>query len=122
MITTERLGVRADGNPVTETSSYISAAPDHPLAVTLVGHEGHWVRIAVGNHLESIGAKPVTQVEYNAAQSKLQEKVSQIAVEFRERQDVILREIEAKKGAIRAELSALGLSSDAVAAILAQVR
>lgn len=122
MITVERYGVRADGNPVIETSTYIPAPPDHPLAVTLDGHEGTWVRIAVGNGLSAVGAQEVTEAKYRLAKDELRDKIERNELEARAKRQAAAEEIAAKKNEVRAELARLGLSPQTITAILDQVR
>lgn len=123
MITIERLGIRnSDENPVVETSTYIEVEPDHPMAVELKGHEGHWARIAVGNSLNQLNARPVSRAEFDFAQDEIAARVAEreaAAVEERAR---IYAEIAAKKAEIEIELLALGLSYGAIKAILAQIK
>lgn len=122
MITIERLGVRPDGNPVIETSTYVPANPEHPLAVTLDSHDGFWVRVAVGNSLAHTQAKEVTPVEFNAAVSEIREMVEIRHLEAEQAREVIEAELTAKKEAVKTELANLGLSPTTVEAILDQVR
>lgn len=123
MITFERLGIRnSDDNPVIETSTYIPAEIDHPLAVELEGFEGFWVRIAVGNSFTAIGAREVTEAQFNAAKSELEDLIEIREIEAQEQRDRIRAELDSKRTAIRAELSKLGLSSDTITAIIDQVR
>lgn len=123
MITIERLGIRnSDENPVVETSTYIEVEPDHPMAVELTGHEGYWARIAVGNSLNQLNARPVSRAEFDFAQDEIAARVAEreaAAVEERAR---IHAEIAAKKAEIEIELLALGLSYGAIKAILAQIK
>lgn len=122
MITIERLGVRKDGNPVVETSTYIPAAPDHPLAMTLAGVEGHWVLLAVGNSLKHAGAREVTKAEFNSHKSAIAELVEARLVEAQEVLDMAAAVREAKKADVEAELESLGLSAGAISAILDGVK
>ena len=123
MITVERLGIRnADENPVIETSTYIEVEPDHPMAVELKGHEGHFARVAVGNSLSQLNARPVTRAEFDFATDEIAARVADREAEALEEKTRIEAEIEAKKTQIEGELLNLGLSPGAVHAILAQVR
>lgn len=122
MITTERLGVRPDGNPIVETSIYIEAAPDHPLAVQVEGHIGYWVRTFLGNSLATHSAVEVTRMEWNAAKSALEEHIAQVKIDREARDEIIREEMKQKKDKIRLELIKLGLSEQTVSAILQQVQ
>lgn len=120
MIEVKRFGIRADGNPVIEASTYLPAAPDHPLAVELPGHDGFWVRIAVGNSFSVIGAKPVTEAEYNQAANDIREIVERNEQEARLAREIAAEELATKRLAALNELAALGLSQTTIQAILDQ--
>ena len=122
MITIERLGIRQDGNPVVETSTYVPVAPDHPLAVTLEGQEGYWARMAVGNSFTAIGARSASRQEFEAAKQDINEKAEAIRIEVQARHEQMKAELDAKKDDVRKELSKLGLSQTTIKAILDQVR
>ena len=122
MITFERLGVRDDGNPVIETSTYIPADPNHPLAVELEGHEGFWVRIAVGNSFNHVRAKEVSRAEYNAHVAEIHDLNESRRLDAEEARERAKAELDAKKNEVRAELAKLGLSPQTITAILDQVR
>lgn len=122
MITRERYGVRADGRPITEVSTYIPIEPDHPLAVEVPGEDGTWVRVSVGNSLTAMGATEVSHVEFTEAVQEAELRHEAVLAEIADRQERVQQEIEAKRDAIRKELVDLGLSTDAVTAILRQVR
>lgn len=122
MITRERYGVRPDGRPITEVSTYIPAEPDHPLGEELSGVEGTWVRVSVGNSLTAMGATEVSKARFNDAVAEDELRHEAVLQEIADRQERVAREIEAKKDAIRRELADLGLSQDAITAILRNVR
>lgn len=122
MITRERYGVRPDGRPVTEVSTYIPIEPDHPLAVEIEGEDGFWVRTSVGNSLTAMGAQAVSRQEFQTAVEEAELIHESMMQELADRQARIDQEIEAKRDLIRSELLTLGLSNDAVTEILRQVR
>lgn len=123
MITLERYGIRnGDDNPVIETSTYIEADPDHPLAVEIEGHEGFWVRVAVGNSLTAVNARPVSKVQYNAAVSELHDRIEVMQAEHEARREAAKMELADKKAQVSKELAKLGLSAQTIDAILAQVQ
>lgn len=122
MITFERLGVREDGNPVIETSTYTEVAPDHPLAVELEGHEGHWALVAVGNSFKHVRAKEVSRAEYNAHVSSLHDLIEERRLEHEAEKERIANDLAHKKDAVDRELTKLGLSRETVMAILKQIQ
>lgn len=122
MITRERYGVRPDGRPITEVSNYIPVEPDHPLAEEIQGEEGFWVRVSVGNSLTAMGAVEVSKAKFNDAVAEADLRHEAVLQEIADRQEQVAREIEAKKDAIRRELTDLGLSPDAILAILRNVQ
>lgn len=122
MITRERYGVRPDGRPITEVSSYIPVEPDHPLAEELNGEEGTWVRVSVGNSLTAMGATEVPKAKFTEAVEEAQLLHEAVLQDLADRQERVAQEIEEKKDVIRRELADLGLSQDAVTAILRNVR
>lgn len=118
MIVKERYGVRSDGNPVIETSTYIEAAPDHPLAEELEGVEGYWVRVAVGNSLTVTSAKPVSHQKFLEAKEEHRLKVEAAQEELQRQLDIKQREREEKQAEAIAELQAKGISLEAISALL----
>jgi hypothetical protein len=118
----ERFGVRPDGRPITEVTTYIPAEADHPLAVELAGEEGTWVKLSVGNSLAAMGAKEVSKAEFQEAVAEADLLHEAVLQEIADRQERVRREIEAKQDLIRRELLDLGLSFDAVNAIIRQVK
>jgi|SRR6185295_17522921 len=122
MITRERYGVRPDGRPITEVSTYIPTEPDHPLAEELAGEEGFWVRVSVGNSLTAMGAAEVSKAQFTGVVEEAQLLHEAVLQELADRQERVAQEIEEKKDVIRRELADLGLSQDAVTAILRNVR
>lgn len=122
MIIKERLGIRSDGNPVIETSTYIPATPDHPDAVELEGVEGDWVLVAVGNAFNQVNATEVSLAEFTQAQEDIKAVLVAKEVEAEEIRNRVAAELAAKKTAIEGELANLGLSSETIQAILSQVK
>lgn len=122
MITQERYGVRADGNPVTEITMYQEVAADHPMAITLPGLEGHYVKAMVGNSLTAIGAREVTRQQFLDAGEEIRLRGEAVMDELQRKHDLRQRELEEKKSEVRRELAKLGISPDTVNAILRQVR
>lgn len=122
MITKERYGVRPDGNTVVETSTYVEATADHPLAEELEDTDGFWVRVAVGNSLVATGAKAVTRAQFQDAKEEHRLLVEAAQEQLQQELDLKRREIEERKAEAIAELKAKGIPLESIQALLGQAK
>lgn len=122
MITRERYGVRTDGSPVIETSTYVEVSPDNPLAEELQGVDGFWARVAVGNSLTVMAAKSVSKKDYDLAKEEHELRVDAAREELQQELDQKQREQEARQATAMADLRKLGIPLESIQALLFQAK